>query len=152
MFVAIYIVVCVILMAIVYWGAKSGKFLCFFKKHPHIPKVLTLGYITSAGCFMFPIRSDPLPLDFLRVYLLVVIYGVIALALARIFGSGREWMVYMVTFVLTAVGIACRYLLEFGEESNTYNFTLFNIISYLVIIPIGTMIAYHWIVRRLKRR
>ncbi len=191
MFVAIYIAVCVILMAIVYWGAKSGKFLCFFKKHPHIPKVLTLGYIISAGCFMFPIRSDPLPLDFLRVYLLVVIYGVIALAphipkvltlgyiisagcfmfpirsdplpldflrvyllvviygviaLARILGSGREWVVYMVTFVLTAVGMACRYLLEFGEESNTYNFTLFNIISYLVIIPIGTMIAYHWIV------
>lgn len=152
MFVVSYIVVCVILTAIVYWGAKNGKLLCFLKKHSHIPKVLTLGYIISAGCFMFPIRSDLLPLDFLNVYLLVVIYGVITLALARILGSGREWMVYMMTFVLTAVGMVCRYLLNFGEESNTYNFTLFNIISYLVIIPIGTMIAYHWIARRLKRR
>lgn len=152
MFVAIYIAVFVILIAIADWGAKSGKLQHFFKNHPHIPKVLTLGYIIFTGCFMFPIHSDPFPLDFQGLYLLVVSYGVIASALAGILEPDREWMVYIVTFLLTAVGMVCRYLLEFGEVSNTYNFTLFNIISYLVIIPIGTMIAYHWIVMGLKRR
>ena len=63
----------------------------------------------------------------------------------------RERMVCVVTFILTVIGMACRYLLEFGEVSNTYNFTLFNIVSYLVIIPIGTTIFYRFMVRRLKR-
>ncbi|WP_417127144.1 hypothetical protein [Paraprevotella clara] len=152
MFAAIYIAVIVSLVAVAYWGAKSGRFQHFFKAHPQIPKILILGYIVFAGCFVFPIRSEPFPLDFQGVYLLVASYGVIALALAGIWGPDKGRMVYIVTFLLTVVGMVCRYLLEFGEVSNTYNFTLFNIISYLAIIPTGTTIAYHWIVRRLKQR
>ena len=74
--------------------------------------------------------------------MLAASHGVIALAFAGIWGPDREWMVYIATFVLTSIGMVCRYLLEFGEVSNTYNFTLFNIVSYLVIIPIGTTFAY----------
>ena len=151
-FVAIYLAVIAILIAIAYGGAKSGKFQRFFKAHPQMPKVLTLGYIIFAGCFVFPIRSEPFPLDFQGLYLLVASYGVIALALAGSFGPDKGRMVYIATFLLTAVGMGCRYLLEFGEASNTYNFTLFNMISYLTAIPISTTIAYHWIVRKLKRR
>ena len=151
MFAAICIAVFVLLMAIVYLGAKSGKLQHFFKVHPWIPKILVLGYIVFAGCFVFPIRSEPFPLDFQRVYLLAASYGVIALAFAGIWGPDRERMVCVVTFILTVIGMACRYLLEFGEVSNTYNFTLFNIVSYLVIIPIGTTIFYRFMVRRLKR-
>ena len=60
-------------------------------------------------------------------------------------------MVYFATLFLTAAGMGCRYLLEFGEVSNTYNFTLFNGISYLALIPAGTAMAYHWMARALKR-
>ena len=49
----------------------------------------------------------------------------IALAFAGIWGLDRERMVYIAMFVLTVIGMICRYLLEFGEVSNTYNFTLF---------------------------
>lgn len=152
MLIAIFIVALVILVAIIFGATKSGKCQCFFKKYPYIPKILTLGYITFTGCFVFPIRSDPFPLDLHGLYLLIVCYGVIALALAGTLGLGSEWTVYIVTFVFTAVGMICRYLLEFGEVSNTYNFTMFNIISYLTIIPIGTTSAYHWIARRLRRK
>ena len=85
------------------------------------------------------------------MYLLAASYGVIALAFAGIWGPDRERMVYIVTFILTVIGMLCRYLLEFGEVSNTYNFTLFNIVSYLVIIPIGTTIFYRFTGRRLER-
>ena len=101
---------------------------------------------------MFPIRSEPFPLDFQGVYLLAASYGVIALAFAGICGPDRERMVYIMTFVLTSIGMVCQFLLEFDEVSNTYNFTLFNIISYLLIIPIGTTIAYRLMAGRLKRR
>lgn len=152
MFVAIYIAVIVILIAVSYWSAKSGKLQHFFKIHPRIPQILILGYIVFAGCFVFPIRSEPFPLDFQGVYALVTSYGVIALALAGIWGPGKGRRVYIVTFLLTVAGMVCRYLLEFGEVSNTYNFTLFNIISYLAIIPSATALAYQWIAGRLKQR
>lgn len=152
MFVGIYIALLVIVIVIAFWGGKSGKLQYLVKTCPKIPKVLTLGYIIFAGCFVFPIRSELFPFDFQRLYTLVGNYGVIVLALAGTFGSGRERVVYLVTFLFTAVGMGCRYLLEFGEVSNTYNFTLFNIISYLAMIPACTVIVYHWIARSLNRR
>ena len=152
MFAAICIAVIISFAAIVFLGARSGKLQHFFKVHPRIPKILVLGYIVFAGCFMFPIRSEPFPLDFQGVYLLAASHGVIALAFAGIWGPDRERMVYIATFVLTSIGMVCRYLLEFGEVSNTYNFTLFNIVSYLVIIPIGTTFAYRLMAGGLNRR
>lgn len=152
MLAAIFIAVIVIFAGAVYVGTKSGRIRHIFEIHPLLPKVLLSGYIIFAGCFMFPIRSEMFPLDFWKLYLLAAGYGAIALAFAGIWGPGRERMVYVMTFVLTVIGMACLYLLEFGEASNTYNFTLLNMISYLVIIPIGTTAAYRFIAGRLKRR
>ena len=145
------LVVTALFAAAVYFGVKSGRLQYFFEKHSQLPGILLMGYIIFAGCFVFPIRSEPFPLDFSGVYLLVSSYGVIALASAGIFGPGRGRKVYITTFLLTAIGMGCRYLLEFGEVSNTYNFTLFNIVSYLALIPAGTAAAYCWIVRKMRR-
>ena len=155
-FAAVYIITILVVTALfaaaVYFGVKSGRLQYFFEKHSQLPGILLMGYIIFAGCFVFPIRSEPFPLDFSGVYLLVSSYGVIALASAGIFGPGRGRKVYITTFLLTAIGMGCRYLLEFGEVSNTYNFTFFNIVSYLALIPAGTAAAYHWIVRRMRRK
>lgn len=154
-FAAVYIITILVVTALfaaaVYFGVKSGRLQYFFEKHSQLPGILLRGYIIFAGCFVFPIRSEPFPLDFSGVYLLVSSYGVIALASAGIFGPGRGRKVYITTFLLTAIGMGCRYLLEFGEVSNTYNFTLFNIVSYLALIPAGTAAAYCWIVRKMRR-
>lgn len=154
-FAAVYIITILVVTALfaaaVYFGVKSGRLQYFFEKHSQLPGILLMGYIIFAGCFVFPIRSEPFPLDFSGVYLLVSSYGVIALASAGIFGPGRGRKVYITTFLLTAIGMGCRYLLEFGEVSNTYNFTLFNIVIYLALIPAGTAAAYCWIVRKMRR-
>ena len=154
-FAAVYIITILVVTALfaaaVYFGVKSGRLQYFFEKHSQLPGILLMGYIIFAGCFVFPIRSEPFPLDFSGVYLLVSSYGVIALASAGIFGPGRGRKVYITMFLLTAIGMGCRYLLEFGEVSNTYNFTLFNIVSYLALIPAGTAAAYCWIVRKMRR-
>lgn len=154
-FAAVYIITILVVTALfaaaVYFEVKSGRLQYFFEKHSQLPGILLMGYIIFAGCFVFPIRSEPFPLDFSGVYLLVSSYGVIALASAGIFGPGRGRKVYITTFLLTAIGMGCRYLLEFGEVSNTYNFTLFNIVSYLALIPAGTAAAYCWIVRKMRR-
>lgn len=148
-FVGIYLAMMALLIMAVYFGVKSGRIQRFLKKHPQAPKILIVSYIVFNGCFAFPIRSEPFPLDFQEVYLLVAGYGLIASCLARVFGPDRERLIYVTVLLFTAVGMACRYLLEYGEVSNTYNFTLFNIVSYLAVVPTGTVIAYHWIVKRL---
>lgn len=107
------LVVTALFAAAVYFGVKSGRLQHFFEKYSQLPGILLMGYIIFAGCFVFPIRSEPFPLDFSGVYLLASSYGVIALASAGIFGPGRGKKVYITTFLLTAIGMGCRYLLEF---------------------------------------
>ncbi|HJC89093.1 MAG TPA: hypothetical protein H9926_13900 [Candidatus Eisenbergiella intestinigallinarum] len=107
--------------------------------------------VFAVSCFLFPIGSRPFPVDFEKVYLLVINYGSIAWALAEAFGLERRHRVYMALFCFTVIGMGCRYLLEYGEVSNAYNFTLINIASYSVLIPAGTAAAYHWIAGRLKK-
>lgn len=151
-FAAGYIISILIFAGVFCLIVRTGRFEKLSGAHSGLPRVLLMGYIIFAGCFVFPIRSEPFPLDFSGVYLLASSYGVIALASAGIFGPGRGKKVYITTFLLTAIGMGCRYLLEFGEVSNTYNFTFFNIVSYLALIPAGTAAAYHWIVRRMRRK
>ena len=151
MLAVIYIIVIALLLLIIYLGTKRGGMRHFFEAHPQVPRFLLSAYIVFAGCFVFPIRSEPYPLDFQKAYSLAASYGAIALASAGIFGMGQGRRVWITTLSLTAVGMLLRYLLEFGEVSNTYNFTPFNIISYLVLLPAGTAIAYHWIAGALRR-
>ena len=56
-----------------------------------------------------------------------------------------QWSLLKIAFynfaVITA-GLIARYLLEFGEISNTYNFTVFNIAFYLLMtVGLATLIA-----------
>lgn len=119
------------------------------QKHPLAVKIIVLGYIVFAGCFVFPFGSERFPFDFTKAYLVAASYGIIALALAGIYGANKEKLVYGISLGLTPVGMVCRYLLEYGEVSNIRNFTPFNIASYIAVIPIYTVIAYHLIVRHL---
>lgn len=50
---------------------------------------------------------------------------------------------------MTILGMVCRYVLEYGEASNVYNFTMLNILSYIILIPAFTVGAYHYIVKYL---
>lgn len=45
------------------------------------------------------------------------------------------------TLSMTLVGLLCRYLLEFGEVSNTYNFILPNIVLHLFVAVVITAIG-----------
>lgn len=129
-----------------------NRFKTYLQTHPNIVKSFTYTYIVFAGCFTFPLWSEKFPLDWTRIYLVVVEYGVIALALASIYGIKKEKIVCLQTFALTMIGLICRYFLEFGEHSNTYNFTLINIILYILVVPVYTMIAYHFIVKSLTKQ
>lgn len=121
----------------------------YLKRHPFVVKIFLWVYVIFAGCFVFPIRSEQFPLDFMKIYLLIVSYGIIGLGFAGVYGAKREKVIYPLTLVLTVAGMACRYLLEYGEVSNSYNFTMLNIIAYIAMIPTFTVFSYHYIVKYL---
>ena len=119
------------------------------KQGGQINKKFLLFYIAFAGCFTFPIRSQPYPLDFTKAYLLICSYGIIGLGFAGLYGEAKERTVYPLTLLMTILGMVCRYVLEYGEASNVYNFTMLNILSYIILIPAFTVGAYHYIVKYL---
>ena len=121
-------------------------------KYPCAVKIFLLGYVVFAGCFVFPVLSPVSPLDFSKIYFLVVSYGVIGLGFARVYGAKKEKRVYLLSVILTIAGLLCRYLLEYGEVSNTYNFTVGNVLTYICIMPAFAVLAYHYIAEYLMSR
>lgn len=133
-------------------GEIMNKFRLYLENHPKIPKMLILGYIIFAGCVVFPFGNERSPFDFMKAYLVIASYGIIGSGFARIYGINKGRFVYIVSIILTGLGMIFRYFLEYGEVSNTMNFTPFNIISYLVVIPIFTAITYHFIIKHLMQK
>lgn len=119
------------------------------EKHSRIAKYIILGYIVFAGCFVFPFGNEMFPLDFSKAYLTVASYGIIALGFAGVFGAHKVKFVYASSLMLTIVGMFLRFLLEYGEVSNTMNFTQLNVVSYLVIIPVFVTGAYYILIQYL---
>ena len=114
----------------------------YLKTHPKAIERMLFGFVAFLGCFAFPIQSVNFPIDALKIYTLVAGYGAVATGLADVHKCYRAGRAYVSLLAFTVVGLLCRYALEFGEVSNTYNFTPVNIVSYLVLIPAGTLLAY----------
>lgn len=121
-----------------------------FRAYLPILKWFVWGYIVFAGCFTFPLWSQEFPLDFVKIYLVAAAYGIIAHSFARLYGPRKGLAVIVQTFGFTVFGLLCRYLLEFGETSNTYNFTLFNILLYSFIAPALTAVLYQLFCKALR--
>lgn len=153
LFIVIFVILLITIPAVFFiFGRQTAKNPNnIVRKHPAIGKALVWGYVAFASCFTYPIRSDPYPLDIDKAYLLLTSFGVIGLGLAAFYGPKKEKKLYPLILILTVSGMVGRYLMEYGEVSNTYNFTMVNIISYVVFVPLLTLIFYHFIVKYLKR-
>ena len=130
---------------------KSAHIKTFFESHPFALKLLLWGYIVFNACFSFPICSVKSTIDFPKSYLLISSYGAIAFSFAGIYGSKKHLAVLFQTFTFCSLGLICRYFLEYGEVSNSYNFTLLNIALYLTAVPVYTVLSYVFLDSKLKK-
>ena len=103
------------------------------------------GFWIFLTCFNFPLWSERFPLKWHDVFTFVSTYGIIATGLYGVYGEDRGPSLYPKMIIFTVIGMLCRYFLEFGEVSNTYNFTVFNIVVYLFIVPIFTLLFYEFL-------
>ena len=108
-------------------------------------------FILYCLCRLFYIshKKPALSPGFHQAYLLICSYGIIGWGFAGLYGKAKERAVYPLTLLMTILGMVCRYVLEYGEASNVYNFTMLNILSYIILIPAFTVGAYHYIVKYL---
>ncbi|MGM7684598.1 hypothetical protein ACSVDA_20965 [Cytobacillus sp. Hm23] len=106
---------------------------------------ITLFYILFNGCFIFPFNRAVIDtsgsLDFTFLTTVIAVYTVIAF----IFGGlliKKVITVFLLSLISNAIGMVFRYVLEFGEVSNTVNFTMSNILISLLAIPLFITIVY----------
>lgn len=112
------------------------------QKHKSIYWIVVLGYIVFNGCFGFPFSNELFPFTYSKGLMIAASYGIIGLLFEGLLDKGRQAVVLVATLFFSIIGLICRYILEFGEVSNTMNFIPINIALYLIIIPIYCTLIY----------
>lgn len=112
------------------------------QKHERLIWVMVLGYTAFFGCFGFPFSNEMFSFDFSKAIQVMLGYGLKGILYVGLFDQGKGISVFVLTLIFNLTGLIGRYLLEFGEVSNTMNFIPINIVLYLVIVPIYCTLVY----------
>ena len=85
------------------------------------------------GCCAFPVinltKAFPLQITLLNLFTVCI-------------SSKKITKSILLALSMTLIGFLCRYLLEYGEVSNAYNFTLPNIALHLLITGILILLSH----------
>ena len=115
------------------------------KKH-RILVIILLGLFVLTGAAAFPIynltKSSPAKLEGMILFLNILCYAHLGKFEKTML---KEWTLPkagLLNLGIILSGMLCRYLLEFGEVSNTYNFTLPNISLHILATFSISLLAY----------
>ena len=120
---------------------KQNRLYAFLQSHRKTG--ITLFWIIAIffGCFCFPfinitkVLSDAQKqISIINLFTCLIAYAEVGLLSSYIFDKKKIGVVLLINVAHIIVGMICRYFLEFGEVSNTYNFTLPNIAIHIVAI------------------
>ena len=127
----------------------------FVQSHKAVAYGLIFGMVIFFNCFGFPIYNlnKELPFFITAEYFYLDVGAAIfsGALLAAQFSQKRIWQIVLLSAALVCGGLACRYFLEFGEASNTYNFTLPNIALHLAAFT-GISSLSWWYVAKQSRK
>lgn len=107
-------------------------------------RVILFAAVTLLGGTYFPLSRmlDPIKITLLISFFLF--YGVIGNLMHRLFGKGKAGKLFLLTLGFTALGLAGRFFLDQGTAAA---FTPENLIGFLVVVPVYTILAYKLIPR-----
>lgn len=124
------------------------------KKHKKLFCVLGFVFIVCLECCVFPVGRVPLGGDrisvFINIYTAIVISKCVSEIEVAIFPKKTWLLILLLNFGITIMGMLTRYLLEYGEVSNTYNFTPKNIVVHIVIMLLLSMMFWMQAKREVK--
>ncbi len=118
---------------------------------------MSIAFIT---CCMFPFlnltKETPIRMEAINWVVIVIsimFYHSIGQGESKIFPNSSPMFIGLFNLIGTIVGMGIRFLIEFGEVSNTYNFTIPNIILHILISVVlisGTCLFYKRLIIKAK--
>jgi len=130
------------------------KLVRWFQNHRKAAAFFCFLTFTLLACSSFPFYNltKPYP-STLTASILFVNFGVYSYLggfLAHFRPKARIGTILPMVFAVILGGMLCRWLLEYGEVSNTYNFTPVNIFFHLLVTAAISMGSWYWTCRNLK--
>ena len=120
----------------------------WFRNHRKIAAASMLLFFVLLACSSFPIynltKRYSTTLTFTNVFVSVSIYAYLGGFMTRMRPRAGMGEVFLVNLAIILGGMLARFLLEFGEVSNTYNFTLPNIALHLIVTLTISTISWWW--------
>lgn len=114
----------------------------FLNKNRKLSWIFFIAYIAIIGCAGFPLFPQYTGYSNIIIQLGNAVY-ITPLMFVALFGKGKEIQVYSVSVISLLLGMICRYFIEFGEVSNSVNFTTANIVSFLAVLPLIYTLTYY---------
>ena len=116
----------------------------YVQAHKGVALAIIIGYIVFFGACVFPFSNELFPFDVQKGFMVGYLFS-------TVLKDGQSIKVLGLTALFTVIGMGCRYLLEYGEVSNTMNFTPLNIALFIVIIPVYTVLVYWFMDKVIKK-
>lgn len=134
---------------------KGGKLLPKPQRsYPAITHILALGLVVFVNCFGFPVynwnKEWSLTLTALYLILTPCCAAAAGDSWAKLYPGKKLKHMVILAGALTFAGLGCRFLLELGEVSNTYNFTLPNVLFHAAVFLGVFSLAWHRAVKRVR--
>ena len=106
--------------------------------------ILTIAGYVFFACFVFPLEKhlDGWMIEAINLFTFGSAYAFLSHYLRHALGLGKGLKFILTVTAATLAGLLCRYLLEYGEISNIYNFTAFKVIGYTVAVIVYCSFYY----------
>lgn len=118
----------------------------YIEEHKKLVGILGLLFIVCLECCVFPVgnlmRGGSITIGLINLVTAVGIGKCIGEIETVMFPNAKWLSILFLNFGVTILGMVARYLLECGEVSNTYNFTLKNILVHIVIMMLLSMMFW----------
>lgn len=102
-------------------------------------------FLIFIGCFAFPVynfsNEAPEISRWINVFVALTAYYEIGLVQGVLFESKGLGKSIYTTLSMTLLGLLCRFYLEYGEVSNTWNFIWPNITLHLFVAVVVTLLG-----------
>lgn len=120
----------------------------FYERHPKASAAIALTFFVFVGACCFPIYNLSREWSFMLtcyiVFAGVSLYSVLGASEVTMFPKCGIQHILPLNLLLVLLGMGARYLLEYGEVSNTYNFTLPNMLLHIVVTVTLSSLSWFW--------
>ena len=117
------------------------------QKHRKLICGITFAFTIFFSCFTFPFYNFTHQWSkyttFINLPLTIMAFSYMGISEAWVLPEFSTGKVVLLNVLLVLLGMSCRYLLEFGEVSNTYNFTPLNSIVHIGVAVATITLAWY---------